>query len=101
MKFELMDVNHQMTEEETKTIFKLFEDACLSIEDLQEGLTNNKIGFDDWIITEFVKVLATNQGVDIQWIDDVDDKDVRWVMEEHCRDLITDRRLFNMLGDKQ
>ena len=101
MEIQVVNVKHQMTEEETKTIFKLFEDACLSIEDLQDGLKKNKVGIDDWIITEFVKVLAANQELDIRWIEDVDDKDVRCVMEEHCRDLIADRRLFNMLKDKQ
>ena len=101
MEIQLLDVKHQMTNEEMKTIFKLFEDACLSIKDLQDGLKNNKVGIDDWIITEFVKVLAANQGLDIQWIKDVDDEDVRWVMEEHCRDLIADQQLLKIIEDRQ
>lgn len=101
MEIQLLDVKHQMTNKEMKTIFKLFEDACLSIKDLQDGLKDNKVGIDDWIITEFVKVLAANQELDVQWIKDVDDKDVRWVMEEHCRDLITDQQLLKIIEDRQ
>ena len=101
MEFQIVQISHHMTDKEEEVIFQLLEDAELPIEDIQHALMNNKVGLDDWIIKEFVKVLASNHAQEIAWIDGVADHDIRRLMIEHCRDLIADRQLFKMIKDKQ
>lgn len=88
-----------LSSDEENILFEILEGAELQIEDIQNGLTIVIRNGNDSIVKSFIQELASGLPIEeVEWMECIPAKEYTRIMTNHCRDLIADRQLKNMLN---